>query len=320
MRLRLVLVGVLALAGCDSLNSVRPVAHHATLPTTGDLILIGEFDNHEQVQAGGGVSVPHVVETLRMAQNDRNGHWWLWRLQSNDTHTTTDAAWLYRIASADNGARFTFTPYRALDEAANKSLRDSKDGDFKVDEKQWAELAPCAMNGERKNGMLVVAADNAACSALLPGLGGNAGLLPLKLTFDGEILTTTTFADQARGATASIDARRVRWFDGWSAINGAGSKAKIDSKDWHTRQDLKLGSEGGKVPVRWRDGASSGYSIELVRRTYPERKLSVLQLSVIDDASGQVLDYTWADPNSSVIGLNLGWLQIGLTFDASASR
>jgi hypothetical protein len=315
MRLRLFVVTVIALAGCDSFNATRPSPHGGTVPATGELVLTGEFDNREQVQVGGGVAVPHIVEMLRIVQNNRNGHLWLWRLQSNDTHTTTDAAWLYRIVSADDGAHITFTPFRALDDAANKSLRDAKQDDFKFDEKQWAELAPCAMKGERKNGVLVVAADNAACSALLPGLGAAAGLLPLKLMFDGEMLTSVTFADQARGADASIEARRVRWFGGWSAINGAGPKAKVDSKDWHTRQDLRIGSEGGKIPIRWRDGAPSGYSIELVRRTYPERKLSVLQLDVVEDSDGRVIDYAWADPSTSVIGVNLGWLQVGLTVE-----
>jgi hypothetical protein len=312
---RLFLLSALLLAGCDSFTATRPSPHHASLPATGELVLTGEFDNHEQVQVGSGVAVPHVLETLRIVQNDHNGHLWSWRLQSNDTHTATDAAWLYRIVSSDDGAHVTFTPFRALDDSANKSLRDAKDGDFKFDEKQWAELAPCAMKGERKNGVLIVSADNAACSALLPGLGVSAGLLPLKLTFDGEMLTTVTFADQARGADASIAARRVRWFGGWSALNGAGPKAKVDSKDWHTRQDLRLGSEGGKIPIRWRDSAPSGYSIELVRRTYPERKLSVLQLDVIEDGGGRVIDYAWADPSTSVMGLNLGWLQVGLTVE-----
>ncbi|HEX3894790.1 MAG TPA: hypothetical protein VHW73_01140 [Rudaea sp.] len=315
MRLRLFVLTVIALAGCDSFNATRPSPHGGTVPATGELVLTGEFDNREQGQVGGGVAVPHIVEMLRIVQNNRNGHLWLWRLQSNDTHTTTDAAWLYRIVSADDGAHITFTPFRALDDAANKSLRDAKQDDFKFDEKQWAELAPCAMKGERKNGVLVVAADNAACSALLPGLGAAAGLLPLKLMFDGEMLTSVTFADQARGADASIEARRVRWFGGWSAINGAGPKAKVDSKDWHTRQDLRIGSEGGKIPIRWRDGAPSGYSIELVRRTYPERKLSVLQLDVVEDSDGRVIDYAWADPSTAVIGINLGWLQVGLTVE-----
>ncbi|MEP6484420.1 MAG: hypothetical protein ABJB01_08215, partial [Rudaea sp.] len=294
------------------------------LPASGELVLSGTFDNHEQMQAanataksGASVGVPHVRETLRLAQNDRAGHLWLWQIQSADGKAVSDAAWLYRVTSLDNATRFVFTPFRALDDAARKSLVDSKEGDFKFDTKQWAELAPCAMSGERKDGQLVVSADVAACSALLPGMGGDAALLPLKLSFDGDVLTTVTFSDRARGADASIAARRVRWFAGWSAINGAGPKAKTDSNDWHSRTDLRASSEGGKIPIHWRDGAASGYSIELVRRTYAERKLSVLQLNVIEDGSGQVVDYAWADPTASIIGINLGWLQVGLTLDNS---
>ena len=79
------------------------------------------------------------------------------------------------------------------------------------------------------------------------------------------------------------------------------------------QRDLRLSSEGGRVPLRWRDGAATGWSLELARTGYPERKLSVLQLNVIDDASGRVLDYAWTNPEAGAIGFNLGWLQVGLT-------
>ncbi len=313
---RLVLLCVLVLAGCESFGGSRSASHHPA-PTAGnDLVLSGEFDNHEQVQAAGAsVAVPHVHETFRLAENDRNGHLWLWRLQSGDGAAAAESAWLYRVATVDNGNRFTFTPYRALDDSARAALVAGKD--FRFDDKQWAELAPCTLSGERKDGKLTASADVGACSALLPGLGATAALLPLKLTFDGETLNTVTFADQARGANASIDARRVRFFAGWSAINGGGAKMRADNQDWHTRNDLRATSEGGRVPVRWRDGAASGYSIELVRRTYAERKLSVLQLDIIEDATGRTIDYVWADPSTSVIGINLGWLQVGLSVDTA---
>jgi hypothetical protein len=38
----------------------------------------------------------------------------------------------------------------------------------------------------------------------------------------------------------------------------------------------------------------------------------VLQLNVIDDASGQTIDYAWTNPEGTAIGVNLGWLQVGL--------
>lgn len=309
-----ILLSVLVLAGCESFGGSRAVTHGSVPSSGNDLVLSGEFDNHEQVQsAGATVAVPHVREVLRLAESDRNGHLWLWHLQSGEGKSVTESAWLYRIASLENGNRFTFTPYRALDDAARATLIAGKD--FKFDDKQWAELTPCALNGERKDGKLTASADVGACSALLPGLGATAALLPLKLTFDGDMLSTVTFTDQARGANASIDARRVRYFSGWSAINGGGPKMRPENQDWHTRQDLRAASEGGRVPIRWRDGASSGYSVELVRRTYAERKLSVLQLNVIENSTGQAIDYAWADPSASIIGINLGWLQVGLTVE-----
>ena len=82
------------------------------------------------------------------------------------------------------------------------------------------------------------------------------------------------------------------------------------------QKDMRLSSEGGRAELRWRDGAASGYSLELERTTYAERKLRVLQLNVIDDASGQTIDYVWTDPAASAIGFNLGWLQVGLTREA----
>jgi hypothetical protein len=187
---------------------------------------------------------------------------------------------------------------------------------FRFDAAQWAELAPCAQTGAWKDAQFHAQADTPACSAMLPGLGESAALLPLRLTLDDEMLHAATFADQARGADAQIDARRVHWFSGWAAINGGGPKARAGNQDWHMQKNLRLSSEGGRAELHWRDGAASGWSLELARTTYAERKLHVLQLNVIDDASGQTIDYVWADPAAGAIGFNLGWLQAGLTREA----
>ena len=285
-----------------------------------DAALAGEYDNHEQVQqaaakvrAGTAVEVPHLRERWRLLERNRTDSLWLWHLQTLDQKTAVGAVWLYRLAAAGDGSRVSLTPYRAIDPAAAKAALADKKNDFKFVAAQWAELAPCAQTGEWKNIQFSASADVAACSALLPGLGESASLLPLHFVLDGDMLHTTTFADQARGADAKIDARRLRWFSGWVAINGGGPKAKAENQDWHMQKGLRLSSEGGPVPLRWRDGAASGYSLELVRTSYPERKLSVLQLNLIDDASGQILDYLWVNPEATAIGFNLGWLQVGVT-------
>jgi hypothetical protein len=210
------------------------------------------------------------------------------------------------------------TPYRAIDPAAAQAAIAEQKKSFNFVAAQWAELTPCALSGEWKSTQFNASADVTACSALLPGLGASASLLPLRFTLDADMLRAGTFADQARGAGAGIDARRLRWFSGWAAINGGGPKAQAANQDWHQQNDLRLSSEGGRVPLRWRDGAASGYSLELVRTTYAGRKLSVLQLNVIDDASGQTIDYAWTNPEAQAIGVNLGWLQVGFTQAAAA--
>lgn len=279
--------------------------------------LAGDWDNHEQTKTASAVATPHVRETLRMADQRRDGTLWFWRLQSTDAkNVSTSALWLMLATSSDNGSHVTLTPYRALDPAAANEMFDGK-RKFHFDATQWAELAPCAQTGAWKDAQFQAQADAAACSALLPGLGESAALLPLRITLDGDMLRTATFADQARGAGAQIDTRRVRWFSGWAAINGGGPKARAGNQDWHMQKDLRLSSEGGRVELRWRDGAASGWSLQLERVTYAERKLHVLQLNVIDDASGQTIDYVWADPKAQAIGFNLGWLQAGLTEQAS---
>jgi len=100
-------------------------------------------------------------------------------------------------------------------------------------------------------------------------------------------------------------------YAGWVALNGAGAQARASNDDWHLQNDLRL-ALGQRVPLHWRDGRAAGYSLQLARRDYPERHLIVLQLDVVDDANGKVLAYAWADSNAASIGLNLGWLQVGL--------
>jgi hypothetical protein len=76
---------------------------------------------------------------------------------------------------------------------------------------------------------------------------------------------------------------------------------------------VRIGSEGGRYALHWRDGAPSGYSLALERLTYRDGNVPVLKLSVVSDADGSTLAYAWANPEATRIGINLGWVQIGLS-------
>jgi hypothetical protein len=280
--------------------------------------LPGEYDNHEQVAHGGaGVVLMRVQHDLRVVERERDHVTWVWRLRAAG-QTPLSSVWLLRAQAADNGRRIHIVPYRPLDAVAADALLVESAAPFHYAAEQWAELAPCAQDGAWEGGKFSAAASVEACSVLLPGLGEKAALLPLRFVIDGDMLRVAAFADSARSADAVEDARRVRWFEGWAAINGGGPQAKAGNQDWHFDRNLRLSSEGGRAVIHWRDGTPSGYTLELERSNYPERKLTVLQLNLIDDASGKTLTYAWTDPQATSIGMNLGWLQLGFGPAAAA--
>jgi hypothetical protein len=314
MRIALMLAGLVALSGCQATAPGRS----GGAGDAGDALtrlaaaLPGEYDNHEQVAHSKAEAAPsHVLHDMLLVEHGREGVAWLWRLRAVEGKPMT-SVWFMRAQAGAGSLAVRIVPYRPLDTAAAEAAFADPAKPFRFRSNQWAELAPCALDGTWDASGFGAAASVDACSALLPGLGEAAALLPLRLSVQGDMLRVATFSDTARGADALELARRVRWFDGWAAINGGGPQAKAINQDWHLNRDLRLSSEGGRVSLRWRDGAASGYSLQLERTSYPERKLAVLQLDVIDDHSGEVLTYAWTDPDADAIGFNLGWLQVGL--------
>jgi hypothetical protein len=311
-----------ALTGCQSLGSASQHAHGASGSDAGALpslsaLLPGDYDNHEQVEraraankGGTGIAPMHVQHSMRAVESAHGGISWLWRL-SVAGKTGSTSIWLFSAQVTADGHHIRLVPSRPTDTAAAQAQFADPAKAFHFEAAQWAALEPCAQSGQWDGTKFSAAASVESCSALLPGLGQDAALLPLRMALDADMLRVATFADSSRGADAIEEARRVRWYDGWAAINGGGPNAKSDNNDWHLQRDLRLSSEGGRAPLHWRDGAPSGYSLELEHTSYPERKLSVLQLNVIEDGSGRTMTYVWTDPGAAAIGVNLGWLQVG---------
>ena len=301
-RIVLTLLLILPLAACQTFRPA-PSAHTPDLPGASSA-LDGDYDNHEQVwasgdQAASAVAPAHVV--VRIEPTDREG-WSIWRIHLDAT-TPLDANWAMQRVDSGSGT-LELRPHRpiALTPATNRPF----------DPAQWVALDACTLRGTTTPVGLRAAVDVAACTALAPGIGPQTAVLPLEVEHEGEWLRVRLYADQARGADARADARRVATFTGWAAVNGAGRDAVADSNDWHTDRTLRIGTEGGRATLHWRDGSASGYSLMLERLTYREGNVPVLKLSIIEDASGRALAYAWANPQATRIGINLGWVQVGL--------
>lgn len=301
----IVVLTALSLAACQDLARKPSAATHATVAPQA---LQGEFDNHEQAwlaheNAPGNVPPPHVVVSI---EPTRLADWAVWHVRLDATPELT-ATWAIHSAAQADGTS-VWVPHRAL---ASTTAPPAT-----FDAKQWTPLDACALRGKTGQRM---DADTAQCTAIAPGIGAEAALLPLSIEHEGEFLHVRLYSDQARGADAREDARLVRWFKGWAAVNGGGPKADAASRDWHMDRSVRIGSEGGRFALKWRDGSPSGYSLALERLTYRDGNVPVLKLSVIEDADGHALVYAWANPEATRIGINLGWVQVGLDLEGDAT-
>lgn len=268
----------------------------------------GLYDNHEQARGGretASLAVPRA--SVRVEPTARPG-WVLWHVRYGGD-PPLEATWAMLLAPGSDGGG-SVLPHRPARDAATTGAG--------FDPGAWVALEPCRLQGEVGAGIVRVAAGAAACTALVPGIGQDAALLPLAIEAEGEWLRVGFYADQARGAQAREALRRVRIFGGWAAVNGSGPDAS-PGEDWHLQRDLRIGSEGGRARLHWRDGGPSGWSLVLERLAYREGNVPVLKLSVVEDAGGRTLAYAWADPAAHRIGLSLGWLQVGLEEEGGAS-
>jgi hypothetical protein len=269
--------------------------------------LDGEYDNHEQVMVSGSPKVARVRFEITPLQK---AGWYTWKVHMSGG-SELSATWVMRSLKRVDGT-LELTPYRAL--VATAALDKAFDPD------QWVALDACTLRGAATASGLEVRADLANCATVAPGIGTTAALLPLEIRHDGDALSVRLYSDQARGPEARIEARLVRWYSGWAAINGAGPDATAESSDWHMNRGLRISNEGGQANLAWRDGKASGYSLELERATYRDGNIPVLKLSVVEDASGRTIAYAWANPEATRIGINLGWVQVGLDVAANATQ
>lgn len=296
---------LLALTACQNMANtaaIRPAANAQARSS-----LSGEYDNNEQVWSARASSLPAPPHLVVRIEPTPQEDWSMWHVYL-DVTPMLQAQWAMRRVDTGNGV--ALIPHRAL----NASPAVGK----AFDRREWAPLGDCALRGGAMAGGIRLATDVNACTLLAPGVGAQASLLPIAVEEEGEWLRVRLYADQARGDTAREDMRKVTYFSGWAALNGAGPTAAAGSTDWHMDRSIRLGSEGGRIALKWRDGRPAGYSLGLERLTYRDGNVPVLKLSLIDDGNGATLAYAWANPEATRIGLNLGWAQIGLQRETDA--
>ncbi len=110
--------------------------------------------------------------------------------------------------------------------------------------------------------------------------------------------------------------RRQLSYSGWAGKLDQSNQ--VDSSDqWLLAKPFTLHNQGDSIELFDSADRSLGYRLELARIVYRADQPEVLRLAVIDTTSGKQIAYAWSSTDSPRIGINLGWLQVGMELEQS---
>ena len=138
---------------------------------------------------------------------------------------------------------------------------------------------------------------------------GDCTGLPARLTVDAQWLESTW---STRDGERVERARRVRHYTGWVALRRSRLDPDAAADDYVFMRRARWHDEGSVIPVLDGDRAT-GYAVELARLTHQNSRTAVVKLGIVDTSTGKTLSYSWAEPGAERIGINLRWIQAGLT-------
>lgn len=99
-------------------------------------------------------------------------------------------------------------------------------------------------------------------------------------------------------------------YKGWAGRLNESAGAGEDQ--WLLAQPFILHNQGDSVELFDNADRSIGYRVELARIVYRADQPEVMRLAVIDISTGKQTAYVWTSVDASQIGINLGWLQVGM--------
>lgn len=109
----------------------------------------------------------------------------------------------------------------------------------------------------------------------------------------------------------SLQLARLVPYAGWAGVRPERDVAPAGG-DWRLDDAIRVHNQGGTAQLMTGDGQRLGYTVKLEQLVWPDSGIPMLRLGVLDSETGELLAYAWAEPDARRIGLNLGWLQVGL--------
>jgi hypothetical protein len=101
--------------------------------------------------------------------------------------------------------------------------------------------------------------------------------------------------------------KRCTFYTGWIILQKAGFE-----NEYHSMRNLQWHDQGKRQRLYTEDGKATKYEVELANVVYG-KDTEVLKLAIYEVGVSKAVMYTWTSPLADRVGINLRWIQTGLT-------
>ena len=270
----------------------------------------GEFNNHEQVwqQEIDKVYAPaHHIHTRITRLPEQSADYVALSVMQSDG-VELEKVYRQRVYRlSQQGNRILLKMYKPS---------DSGNVDFaEVD--GWRHIGGCdeawTFGDGAYTGTLV---DASACLIQWPGRAGKLRVDDILTLTNERLILREDLYDLANGELFQqnhTNSRKVRYYQGWAGVQKNQVDPNASADDWIFARGLRLHNEGQRIALLDKDGSESGFEIQLAKLTYQNTKVPILVLKLFRSGETKSFAYSWAETDSSRVGINLRWIQTGWT-------
>lgn|GEM_PF-4983598 len=262
-----------------------------------------------------------VAMLAQWLEGDYSNHAQVWSAMQNDADAPPEYEIdIQRTPPVDGAAALLFRQYEGDNEgelyrearwllSAGESRGEVVQTVQIRQQSDWQTLPGCEVRWRRQDGQFAGATSGDGCR-FSNRRTGEAVVFQRQWTAGPGGLRLVENRSSAGGAQSeSVELQPMHYYRGWAGVLPGGPAAK-GGQDWQVERNVVLDDAGGVT--RLGSGENGEYAVKLERLVWPNSGIPMLRLSVIEADSGALVAYSWADPGSSRIGINLGWIQAGL--------
>jgi hypothetical protein len=290
-------------------------------PPAGDLPrlaqwLTGEFDNFQQVSEAKETkaALPHErIHTVitPLSAPGIGANLLLARESALNEPDRIQTLHVYSLVPGGSAGAVTLQLYAVTDPAIQSAVQAEPGKLVAVRPEQLTLMAGCDVTWRREGDAFAGTMKPGACRTTWPKTGGAVTVTnTYRLTAD-ELWFSEQLTDEAgtrvfgRADGVPYKLKRARTFSCWAALRKEGTVDQYDGM-----LDVTMHDQGKWVTFRTEDGKDTKSAFELSQLRYGQ-KVPVMKLALYEAGKEQAFAYTWTEPESRKIGINLRWIQVG---------